>query len=72
MENVTAKNKNLKTGENYGDCFGLDKEKNQSLVYNGENSWTAKDGDKEKTFDSPDTTAKAIEYVNRPSTVMGA
>lgn len=44
--------KTLQTGENYGDVFGFDKDKGQTMIYNGGVNWTATNGDKSKTIDS--------------------
>lgn len=59
--------KNLEIGKNYGEIFGLDEQKGKKMIYNGEISWTAIDGDKQMTMDSQKTTDNAIEYINRPS-----
>ena len=63
--------KTLEINHDYGFVFGLDKKKNQHMIYNGGDSWTAKEGDRERTAESKGTTEKALEYINRPSYHMG-
>lgn len=57
--------KSLEVGKNYGDIFGLPEEK--KMIYAGGNTWKAVWGDKEMIKESPETTQKALEYINRPS-----
>jgi len=65
--------KTLEIGTDYGFVFGLDaKNKNQHMIYNGADSWTAKEGSRERTADSAGTTAKVLEYINRPTVMMGS
>lgn len=64
--------RDLVIGTDYGFVFGLDaKAKDQHMIYGGGNTWTAKEGMREKIMDSPGTTAKALEYINRPAVHMG-
>ena len=64
--------KTLEIGTDYGFVFGLDaKNKDQHMVYGGGDTWTAKEGTRERTTESAGTTAKALEYINRPSVMMG-
>ena len=63
-------NKTLEVGKNYADIFGLSDGK--EMIYNGGVSWTAKDGDRQMTMDSQETTNNAIDYVNKPSKSMGS
>lgn len=55
-------NKDLVIGKDYGLIFGLDSSKDQHMIYNGGNSWTAINGELQQTGDSPETTT---EIVNR-------
>jgi hypothetical protein len=54
----------LAVGKDYYNVFFAPNPKN-SFVYNGGDSWTATKGGTAKTFDSPDTTAKALDYIIR-------
>lgn len=63
--------KNLEIGHNYGDIFGLNKEKGQQFIYNGGISWTAKEGERSMTMDSQDNTDKAMKTINEPVINMG-
>lgn len=60
----------LEIGTNYADIFGLNPEK-QSMTYNGGISWTAKEGEKEMTMDSQETTDNAIAYINQSGASTG-
>jgi hypothetical protein len=61
--------KTLEIGKDYGFAFALPE--GGKMVYNGGHSWTAIMGDKMKTIDNEATTAKALEYINRPTIKMG-
>lgn len=63
--------KELEIGKDYGFVFGLGKEKAQAIIYNGGNSWTMREGDREQTIESAATTKKAVEYINRSTIIMG-
>ncbi len=62
--------KQLEIGKNYGECFGLNPASGQQLIYKGENNWLAIKPGAERVLVSADTTAKALEYINRPSINM--
>lgn len=61
----------LEIGHDYGFVFGLDTKKDQHMVYDGGNTWTAREGERARQMDSPGTTAKVLEYINRPTILMG-
>jgi hypothetical protein len=62
--------KQLETGKDYGFVFGLDSEKGKSMIYNGDNSWTAKDGDREMTKENAiETSEKVLAYINSGHTM---
>lgn len=65
--------KQLEIGGNYGEIFGLEAEKGKKLIYRGGDMWQGIDTQKgvDKTIESAGTTAKALEYINRPSVFMG-
>lgn len=63
--------KQLVVGHDYGSIFGLDKDKGQHMIYNGDISWTAKNGDSERTLNAGTQTKRAIDYINKPSIMMG-
>jgi hypothetical protein len=63
--------KALEINKDYGFVFGLDLKKNQHMIYGGGDTWTAKEGTRERTTESAGTTAKALEYINRPTVMMG-
>lgn len=63
--------KELEIGKDYGFVFGLDLKKDQHMIYGGGDAWTAKEGERTKQLDSPGTTTKVAEYINRPATLMG-
>ncbi|MDQ6960702.1 MAG: hypothetical protein Q9M27_06675 [Mariprofundaceae bacterium] len=69
---MTTNTKNLVVGDNYGGCFGLDTNSGKQLIYLGGITWRAINGDKSLEKDSEATTTKALEYINRPSIMMGA
>lgn len=64
--------KTLEIGKNYGGCFGLESDKGQKMIYLGGNKWRGENGEKSVEKDCDKTTAKAIEYINRPSVMMGS
>jgi len=65
--------KKLETGKDYGFVFGLDDEKGQHMIYNGGNSWTAKEGEREMTKENAvETSEKVLAYINHPATTMGS
>lgn len=53
----------LEINHNYGGCFGL--RAGQAIIYRGGNTWELQEGDRRKTIESPDTTAKALAYLNQ-------
>ena len=59
--------KQLKIGKDYYEIFGDSENGKKKMIYNGGISWTAKDGDREMTMDSQQTTDNALEYINRAS-----
>ena len=61
----------LTIGTDYGTVFGFDKTKNQHMIYNGGDNWTAQNGAISKTADSVGTTTKVLDYINKPSYHMG-
>jgi len=61
----------LEINSNYGSVFGLDTAKGQQMIYKGGDTWTMREGSREKTIESMDTTKKALEYINRPTVMMG-
>lgn len=63
--------KTLEIGSNYGSIFGLNTAKGQQMIYGGGDRWTMKEGEREKTIESPDTTKKALAYINQPTINMG-
>lgn len=63
--------KTLEIEKDYGFVFGLDAKKDQHMIYNGGDTWTAKEGTRERTMESAGTTAKVSEYINRPTVMMG-
>lgn len=58
-------------GKDYGAIFGLESDKSCTLVYIGGDKWRATKPGATKELTSPGTTAKVIEYINRPSIHMG-
>ena len=62
--------KELVVGKNYGEIFGISKDKGQ-MIYNGGISWTAVQGDRQMVKESESTTKSALEYINRPSYKVG-
>lgn len=65
MMNQPKEKRELEIGKDYGFSFGLDKEKNQHLIYNGGINWTAIEGERKMTIDCQKTTEKTLEYINR-------
>lgn len=63
--------KQLEIGKDYGAIFGLDASKGSTLVYLGGDKWQATKPGATKELTSPGTTAKAVEYINRPAIRMG-
>ena len=64
--------KQLEIGKDYGFVFGLNPEKGQHMIYNGGNSWTAKEGDREMTKENAvETSEKVFTYINH-SVTMGS
>ena len=63
--------KQLEIGKNYGGAFGLDVSKGQYMIYQGGDNWLAKKPGAERVIVTPDTTAKALAYINQPSVNMG-
>jgi hypothetical protein len=63
--------KTLEINSNYGGVFGLNTAKGQQMIYKGGDTWTMREGDREKTIESPDTTKKALAYINQPTIHMG-
>ncbi len=63
--------KTLEIDSNYGGVFGLNTAKGQRMIYKGGDTWTMGEGDREKTIESPDTTKKALEYINQPAIHTG-
>lgn len=63
--------KDLVIGKDYGAIFGLDAKNGNKMIYNGGINWTAIKGEKTMTMDSKGTTDNAVEYVSKPSTMMG-
>ena len=63
--------KTLEIGKNYGECFGLDASKGCEMIYSGGDNWLARKPGAEKIITTPDTTKKAIEYINRPYIHLG-
>ncbi len=62
--------KQLEIGKDYGFVFGLDSEKGKAMIYNGNNSWTAKDGDREMTKENAtETSEKVLTYINSGHTM---
>lgn len=64
--------KNLVVGTDYYSIFGSDQSGKKKMVYNGDISWTATDGERTMTMDSKKQTDSALEYINRPSVNMGS
>ena len=63
-------NKELEINKDYGDIFGLAKEKQQALIFLGDNKWVAVEGDRKQEMESEKTTKNALEYINRPAINM--
>jgi hypothetical protein len=63
--------KTLEIGQNYGECFGLDAKQNKKMIYLGDNKWQAINGEKNLEKICEKTSAKVLEYINRPSIQMG-
>lgn len=62
----------LKINEDYAEIFGYDPEKGYHLYYRGDDLWevvSPKGPGGQRV--SADTTAKVVEYINRPSVSMG-
>lgn len=64
--------KELEIGKDYYSIFGNDESGTKKLIYNGENSWTAIDGERTMTQVNQKMTEKALEYINQPSYSMGS
>ena len=64
--------KELTIGDNYGSIFGLDAAKCQKMIYLGGSKWRAEKPGLAKEMDSPDTSAKALAYINGPVVHMSA
>jgi hypothetical protein len=52
--------KELEIGKDYGAIFGLDSKNGQHMIYNGDDNWTAINGEVKMTDNSPETTIEAI------------
>lgn len=55
--------KSLEVGKDYGSLFGLDKSKDQHMIYNGNDAWTALDGTRQMSLHSKAQTQKALEIL---------
>lgn len=69
---MATNTKNLVVGDNYGDCFGFDPKDGKQLIYLGGDNWRGVNGEKTIEKTSEKMTANALEYINRPSIMMGA
>lgn len=68
---MTTTSKTPEIGKDYGAIFGLDADKGSTLVYRGADQWDATKPGATRTITSPGTTAKVIEYLNRPGVNVG-
>lgn len=59
--------KELEIGKDYSGIFGLDSDKNQLMIYLGNNEWLGCNGKKELKMISIEQTQNALEYINRSS-----
>jgi hypothetical protein len=53
----------LVVGKDYGIIFGLDANHNQHMIYNGNDSWTAINGELQQTDNSPETTTEIVNHL---------
>lgn len=67
---TTNNTKALEVGRNYREIFALPE--GFAMIFEGNDTWTArKPSGESMTRTSAAQTAKALEYINRPSTMMG-
>jgi hypothetical protein len=64
--------KQLIVGTDYGSVFGFTANSGKQMIYLGADLWQAVKDDKTMQSVSPATTAKVLEYINRPTVSMGS
>lgn len=64
--------KELEINKDYGSIFGFDSEKGQHMIYLGGSMWKGVSSKGEKTVTSEAQTKRALDYINKPTVIMGS